>query len=125
MGDQNKLYTDLRAKTYSVKEFTNHSGYLYRRDTEQFIRFNLTGEVPDDHQAVVDPLRNCLDPEHRISVARDYDSILGITDDIAVDFWLSIYPVNNPIDALKTSIHLKHDIVEGQVGISVTLASKY
>jgi hypothetical protein len=124
MDDQNGLYTDLPQKAYSLKEFNSHAWRLHdQQNVEEFVKFALTGEVPGDHQAVVDPFRDILNPEHPITVSRDYDSILGITEDIAVQCSLCIFPINNPVEALRTSIHLKRDISDGQVGRSVTLTS--
>ena len=125
MNNQANLYADLPPRSYSMEEFISHSNTLFDMDTEEFIRFTLTGEVPGDHQAVVDPLRNFLNPAHQIFASRDYDSVIGITDDIAVDCPLTIYPVNNPADALRTSIHIKRSIEDGEVGISITFALKY
>lgn len=147
MANLSELYTDLPKRTYSIREFNAYARELLSEgdnledsdidsegdnpedsnikrdkdmDKEQFIRFTLTGEVPGDHQVVVDPLRNYVRPEDYIKVSRDYDSFLGISENIAVTSSLCIYPINNPSDALRTSIHLKRSIADGQVGRSGT-----
>lgn len=111
----------LPIRAYSLGEFTARAENLFRGDVREFIRFLLTGEVPGQHQAAIDPLRDYLHEAEDITVSRDYDSVLGITEEIVIECGLCINPVSNPTDALSTSIHLNHAILgrDGQVGTSV------
>jgi hypothetical protein len=126
MSDPN-IYADLPLQTYSLREFNLSARYLIDEEhsgREDLPKFVLSGEVPGDHQVVIDPLRNFLSPDHQLNIMRDYDSIIGITDEIAVKCQLYLTPVSNATDALTTSIHLKHDIHDGgQVSISDKLST--
>ena len=114
--DDSDIYAELPPRTYSLREFNRHAKDLLASDeSDEFVRFSLTGEVAGDHQVVVDPLRDLLDPHHEITLSRDYDSILGITERIVVNSQLSVYPICNPADALATSIHLDYSFEGGEV----------
>lgn len=104
-------------------EFNTHARDLLREnpDRREFIRYVLTGEVPGEHQAVVDPLLNHLEPGYPISMSRDYDRIFGITEDIAVNYPVTIYPVSNRGDAFTSSIHLDCYFTDTQVSTPISL----
>jgi hypothetical protein len=116
-----ELYSTLPPKTYTLAEFIQHSKYLEQQpDNAAFTRFVLTGEA-DDHQAVLDPLRNALPDGHPIQVYRDYDSALNIHDRIIVDASISVHPIPNPTHTLTTSIHIKLPITRGDVSRNIVL----
>ena len=120
------MYNNLPERIYSVDEFNTHARDLLSQnpDRREFIRFVLTGEVPDEHQAAVKPLLNELGPGYPISIRRDYDLILGITEDMAVDCPVKLYPISDPGDAFTSGIHLNFDLKNAQVSTSVSLALK-
>lgn len=110
------LYSDLPLQPYTLQSFVDYADLVRgQKGPQEFIRFVLTGEIPGEHQAVIDPIHNALEDDYPLSQARDYDSLLGITQDIVVDCAISVYPVPNPVDTLTTSIHATYDIVRGNV----------
>jgi hypothetical protein len=109
------LYSQLPAQSYSLHEFVARASALKDENADAFRRFILTGEVENDHQAVLDPTRNVLEPDHCISVARDIDSLVSFQQGIVVDCPISIYPVPNPAEVLSTSVHLRYPITRGDV----------
>lgn len=107
----------LQPQTYTLNEFVLRAEALKAEDEDAFYQFILTGQVNGEpgHQAVLDPIRNILDDDHSISIARDYDSLLTFQSDIIVNCPISIYPIPNPVEVLTTSIHLQYPILKGDV----------
>jgi hypothetical protein len=124
IGVNPQVLDALPTRVYSLREFTARASHLYQEDPNNFLRFTLTGVIPGEHQAVIDPLRNFLDHRHEIIVNRDYDSIIGIAEQIEINCKLCLYPVSNPKDALQTSVHLNHAIEYGGVGTPVLLLAR-
>ena len=120
---QNGYFSSLPIVTYTLGEFNAYARKLMRDSPDNpknFLRFMLTGEVlygggDADHQAEVEPLHNELEPWHPISICRDYDSIIGITDNIVVDYPVKIFPISDTEDAITDSIHLDHYFAETEV----------
>jgi hypothetical protein len=108
-------------RSYSLLDFVDFASDLYADLAEQggdhdgFLKFVLTGDVLGDHQAVVDPFRNSMEPGHGIEVLRDYDSIIGVSDHVVATCILELNPVSNQTDSLTKSIHLEHEIMDGEV----------
>jgi excinuclease UvrABC helicase subunit UvrB len=75
----------------------------------------LTGELHDEHQAVVDPIRNVLQEDVEVTELRDYDSMIGYTDEIIVSSTISVYPVPNPAEVLSSSVHMNRPVTRGNV----------
>lgn len=77
-----------------------------------FVRFALTGGYRgqggvDSHQAVMDPIQNALDNDHLVDVTRDYDSLLGLSSQIAFNKPITVYPAAKFEDTLSKNIHIK------------------
>lgn len=113
------LYSTRPHKVYTLEQFVAQAEALANQDhrKHEFIRFLITGEYFDQHQAVIDPIRNVLENNQHVDVARDYDSVLGIADKIVVTSSIAIYPIPKPVEALKTSIHIKYSIEKGDVSV--------
>jgi hypothetical protein len=109
------LYSSLPTWSYSLHEFVAYASTLKDENPDAFRRFILTGEVENNHQAVLDPTCNVLQDDHAIALAHDYDSMITFQSNIVVDCPISVYPVPNPAEALTTSIHLKYPIIQGDV----------
>jgi hypothetical protein len=121
--------------TYTLAEFNSRAKQILRenpRDPTEFIRFMLTGEMNGEalglevfnHQALLEPGFNDVEPRHPISVSRDYDCILGITEDIVVNHPVTIYPISDPGDAIMSSIHVGHrftPLTDTQVSTPISL----
>lgn len=111
-----ELYANHPTESFNLREFIDQAYTIFNENEtdESFIRFVLTGEMIDDNgapkQAFIDILQNAVSPDHRLSISRDYDSLLGISDKIMVDAAISVYSVPHPSYALKKSIHFKHPI---------------
>ena len=85
---------------FSAKEL------LQSGDMASFSRFVLNG-LHGNVQYQVDPIKNVLRDADEIEALRDYDSILGIHDDICVNAELTVYPVSKFEDTLNRNIHIK------------------
>ncbi|KAG1720856.1 uncharacterized protein EDB91DRAFT_1256796 [Suillus paluster] len=68
----------------------------------------LTGkDIHHNIQYSIEPTRNKFEPPRQVTVVRDYDSFLSFTDWLPVKSDLFLYPINNPIDTLHSSVHFK------------------
>jgi len=102
---------DLDTRSYSVAEFCETAqNLLESEDSASFVRFVLCGRY-QNHQVVVDPIQNRLDPERKIKGLRDFDSLLGICEDIPVRSPLTLFPLAKKDDTLNTNIHLNYSFV--------------
>ena len=104
----------LDTEGYSLDEFSVVCNRLVNDQTRRgdFIRFALTGAYhgTEPHQAVLNPLQNALE-NHRVSVVRDYDSLLGLSAQILFDNPITIYPAAKFEDTLSKNIHLSAPFV--------------
>jgi hypothetical protein len=101
--------------TMSVANFCETASTLLDDDLHlDFVSFVLSGEY-DGNQVVVDPILNRLDEDEQISIMRDYDSVLGIHQDIVVTSGLAVSPVARREDTLSINIHLSHHFTTGNV----------
>ncbi|KAG6864738.1 hypothetical protein C0991_007445 [Blastosporella zonata] len=81
--------------------------------TDEHVRFVLTGEYEEDgrtYQAFIDPIQNRVEEDHQLSVLRDYDSLLGISEIIMVTDNISVFTVPHPSFALKSGLHFKYHL---------------
>lgn len=98
--------------SYSLAQYCDRAHQLHEEDqnTEQFVRFVLCG-IDNDRQACIDVIRNRIEDAEipTLSIDRDYDSVLGIDDDICVrDHPITISLLPRFDDTLKTNVHLQH-----------------
>ena len=99
----------------SVLEFCKRAkGILKAKDDSGFVKFVLTGQH-GGHQAVVDPILHKMTDYEGLYILRDYDSLLGIHQDICVKGHLTVYPLARREDTLATNIHLKHSFNSSRV----------
>ncbi|KAF9472808.1 hypothetical protein BDN70DRAFT_779560, partial [Pholiota conissans] len=91
----------------SLDEFVSTAQELVSSDMDDFTRFVLTG-IYDDRQIQVDPIKSTLSNDHGIQALRDYDSLLGLHEDICVQTYLTVYPVSKFEDTLRKNIHIKY-----------------
>jgi hypothetical protein len=105
----------LPTETFSVGSFCQTARELLESpepdDTAAFVRFTLTG-IYNDHQTVIDPILNRVRSTETSSLQlrRDYDSILGISENICVrSNDVTIYPIPKHDDSLKKNVHLEFD----------------
>lgn len=108
-------YDDVPLISFSLEEFTLAANELYASEEYgDFIRLVLFGEFVDANgnrkRVFVDPLRGAADEHHPLTISRDYDTAIGISQDILVDGPISVFAVPHPTLALKSSIHMKHTI---------------
>lgn len=98
----------VQTKTYTVAEFCERAKTLLQsEDIVSFVRFVLCG-YQQDHQVVIDPIQDRLEPGHKISGLRDFDSLLGIDRDICVHSSLTLFPLAKKEDTLRTNLHLDY-----------------
>lgn len=94
-------------KSQTVAEFIGRSKDLLNAgDMDVFAQYVLTG-VHDNIQHQVDPIKDAVNDNLGIQVLRDYDSVLGVHDNICVNAALTIYPVSKFEDTFKRNIHIK------------------
>ena len=74
---------------------------------ESFVRLVLEGRHRG-RQVVVDPLRGNMAQGEDLVVLRDYDSLLGIHEDLVVDGDLTLHPIARFQDTLLKDVHLSH-----------------
>ncbi|KAJ3566668.1 hypothetical protein NP233_g6858 [Leucocoprinus birnbaumii] len=122
-----QLYSDFPKVSHNLHEFTQRAVLLCEeRTARDFIKFTLTGEYKEDfhedddddrsdndhptYQAVINVTENFARRGDDLSIARDYDSAIGIADTILVDAPMTVWAVPHHKYALKGNIHLKHTI---------------
>jgi hypothetical protein len=64
-------------------------------------------DIKENIQYSIEPTRNRFRAPREVSVVRDYDSFLSFTESLPVKADLFLYPINNPIDTLRSSLHFK------------------
>ncbi|KAG6852775.1 hypothetical protein C0991_009198 [Blastosporella zonata] len=113
----NRVFANYPCVNHSLRDFISHAHSLYQPDVDnsEFIRFVLTGEYDDFDNVVkmafIDPIQNIVNPDARLTIQRDYDSLLGIADHIMVTGDISVFAIPHPSFALKTSLHFKQTII--------------
>ena len=122
-----ELYSSLPHEMYSLGEFATQAEDLAKEGDDQiaFKRFMLTGEFKDEHQAVVNPMRNIVPDDHNLKGLHDYDSMFLILPKIIVNSTISIYPVPNPAEVLSTSVHIQYPITRGDVRRIILALNKF
>ena len=58
-------------------------------------------------QYSIEPTENYFCGDRDVNVVRDYDSVICFTSYIPITDALFLYPVANPVHALRTSVHTK------------------
>ncbi|KAJ8085322.1 hypothetical protein PM082_004118 [Marasmius tenuissimus] len=114
------LYSSKPVRSYTLQRFFKRGAKMADSNPREFQSFFLTGEtklLPT--QALVDIQPNMLDRSHLLYKTRDYDSLIGITDDIIVTNSISLYVVPNLAEVLKKSVHLSHPMVMGGETVQV------
>ncbi|KAG2048355.1 hypothetical protein BDR06DRAFT_976026 [Suillus hirtellus] len=64
-------------------------------------------DIKENIQYSIEPTRNRFRAPREVTVVRDYDSFLSFTESLPVKADLFLYPINNPIDTLRSSLHFK------------------
>jgi hypothetical protein len=97
ISDFNSLYIDITAND----DMTDAAYY-------RACILALSGkDIEDNIQYSIEPTRNKFQAPREVSVIRDYDSFLSFTDWLPVKSDLFIYPLNNPVETLHSSVHIK------------------
>ena len=120
----------LPTENYTLSDFIQEFTLLNEPDdngdtlatTIRSTDFALTGRHPDRKtQAVINPLTNRMPNRASPTVRRDYDSLIGFTDDIPIISPLNVYPVSRVEDTLTSNIHIKvpFPVYDGQVRTSI------
>lgn len=109
------IYSNYPTVSHTLLEFTARAAAFYEDENyESFIRFTLTGTYVDeeweDKQAFIDPIQNLVGIGHPLRISRDYDSAIGISNNILVDAPISVFAVPHPTYALTSSIHMTRTI---------------
>ncbi|THU75832.1 hypothetical protein K435DRAFT_880099 [Dendrothele bispora CBS 962.96] len=117
------VYCTLPTKNYTIREFIAKAKSYDVAGAEDnnpnagdaFYNFLLTGEaLGEHHQANINVIPNLLPPNAGITTFRDYDSFIGIDEDLLVQGPLSIYPNPNPQYTLSSSVHIQIPFDEGR-----------
>lgn len=107
--------------TLSLDSYVRRSKFLHEADNNvDFCKFVLNG-LDDGRQIQVDPIRNAMDHNHVVNVARDYDSLLGLIDELHLDAAITISPLCKIEDTLRKNIHIKHSFINGHVRMTLTV----
>ena len=108
----------------SLRQFCRRAKYLLSLDQTGFVNFVLTGQDTDGSQACIDPVFNRVTEDYRLHINRDYDSLLGICDDILINTNLTVYPVSKLNDTLSQNIHLRYDFTTANVSCLVICSNR-
>ncbi|KDQ22060.1 hypothetical protein PLEOSDRAFT_1108039 [Pleurotus ostreatus PC15] len=100
----------------SVAQFCQRAQELMNSDDAAFVRYVLNG-VDEGEEIRLNPLLDALQDEEEVEARRDYDSLLGIADDILVKTELSVFPVPKLTDTLTTDIHITHPFQIGDANL--------
>jgi hypothetical protein len=112
----------LPLRTYSFRDYIRTAKDLLPSneddDSINFQQFILTGEnIRDNCQAFVDPTQNAIYDSEPLNLARDYDSLIGVTENIVTQGSICVYPAPNPAEVLRKSIHMAYPVSDGEVSI--------
>lgn len=96
---------------YNLSEFCATAAELLADEDrpEDFVRFLLTGQY-NNAQAVVAPSFNRLRRRDELIIERDFDSLLGISNEIEFKTSITVFPVARKQDTLTRSVHLTYGI---------------
>lgn len=102
---------------FSLKEFVEKGESFYNEeDVSDLIRFILCGQYYREPgvliQATINPILNRVRRQQAeaLTALRDYDSLIGLCRDLVITRQLHLYPIANPADNLKESIHINYTI---------------
>jgi hypothetical protein len=106
---------NLPALQMDLGEFVRKSQELSEGDdSDAFARFVLAGRLATDqglHRVFINARQNAhAPPEGTFDVRRDFDSAIGITQDLPFTAALSVYPMPSFEDTLKKDNHLFGEI---------------
>lgn len=101
---------DFETQSYSLRDFVATAKGFSALDTPELELFTVNGVVDDDHYIVINPLLNAITGPHRMTASRDYDSLIGIHDDIIIDANLFVYPVPRFDDALTENVYVSYPV---------------
>ena len=94
----------------------------------KFVNFVLAGRYqehhsPDEHRVYIDIHKNTASTAdlEGLQITRDYDSVIGITDNLPFRLSIAIYPLPNFALSLKKSNHLMRTI---STPVSITVLPK-
>lgn len=85
---------------------------------EEFVKMVLCG-IHDGQQIIVDPILDKMDDYETFTGTRDYDSLIGISENIQVSAPLTVYPVAKRTDTLTRDIHIKHKFQTNNVSLKI------
>lgn len=115
---------ELPSVTLSLREFNATACQLLDQADDQlpFVRFVLAGRMAThagEMRVNIDPTKN-LTPMTDVPtiVSRDYDSIIGVSDNLPYCTPLSFYPFPNFKQSLSKTNHLTHPVRQA---VSVSL----
>ena len=108
----------LPTETFSVGRFCSTAADLLQSDdAAPFVRFVLNGQY-NGYQAVLDPILDRVRPSETptLQLRRDYDSVLGISDNICVrSNEIYVYPLPRFEESLTKDVHIKYEFDNNSV----------
>ena len=105
-----------RIVTTDLLGFCERAKCLLNASQADFERFVLTGRHSGT-QFAIDPIRNRLPDFADVRVVRDYDSLLGISRQIRVANYLTVYPIARKEDTLSRNIHIEYEFSSPNVSL--------
>jgi hypothetical protein len=103
----------------SLHQFCRRAKDLLSLDQTAFVCFLLTGQDTDGSQACIDPIINRVTRHSRLHINRDYDSLLGISSDILINTYATIYPISKLQDTLSRNIHIRYEFTTANVSFVI------
>lgn len=105
---------------FNLMEFVEQFNNLKDQSEFKAVRFGLCGQIDIDSNPVhVDALDNRLHRNMPCPLARrDYDSLMGFSDEIGIDSDSTYYPYPPPKFTLTKKLHIFHPFIVGEVSNS-------
>lgn len=108
----------------SLAEFVSMAQDIRASNMADFSRFLLTG-ISGKTQYQVDPIKDTLQDNHQIHALRDFDSVLGLHEDVCVETFLTMCPVSKYSDTLSRNIHIKYSFSNASVRSSAHIIALF
>ncbi|KAG6852703.1 hypothetical protein C0991_009719 [Blastosporella zonata] len=117
------LYNNDRLVRHTLTHFIDHARQLFDPETtNDHIRFVLTREYDEGdrtYQAVIEPIQGHMQEHDELSIMRDYNSAIGISEIFMVTGNIWAFTAPHPSLALKSGLHFKYNVTHGKDDIEV------
>jgi hypothetical protein len=120
---------EARPENYPTKNYSLYTlcalaqKVLDGKKFKDFVQLMLSG-IYKRTQSVIDPILNRIPPDEGINLSRDYDSVLGIAENIMVEGAITVFPIAKREDTLTRDVHFEYPFTNSKVSTYFTLVLK-